>query len=64
MKTLTIECPDGLAKDLDSFVKSGCATDTQETVLEALRKFLNSHRPDLIRAQALDDVEWGLHGND
>ena len=64
MKTLTIECPDGLADDLDSFVKSGCATDTQETVVEALRKFLNSHRPDLIRAQILDDVEWGLHGND
>ncbi len=64
MKTLTIECPDGLADDLDSFVKAGWAADTQETVLEALRKFLDSHRPDLIRKQILDDVEWGLHGND
>jgi len=64
MKTLTIECPDGLVNDLDSFVKAGCATDTQETVIEALRKFLDSHRPEVIRTQILDDVEWGLHGND
>ena len=64
MRTLTIECPDRLADQLDTFVKDGWATDTTDTVLEAVRRFLDSHRPDATRAQVLADVEWGLHGED
>lgn len=64
MTTLTVQCPDQLAEQLDRFVKDGWATDAAETMVEALRRFLESHRPDIARAQVLADVEWGLHGKD
>lgn len=64
MKTLTIQCPDQLAEKLDAFVKEGWAADARETIVEALRRFLESHRPEIARTQVLADVEWGLHGKD
>ena len=42
----------------------GWVKGAEEAVLEALRRFLDSHRPDLQRMQVLKDVEWGLHGRD
>jgi hypothetical protein len=64
MTTLTVQCPDQLAERLGEFVKEGWAADVGETMVEALRRFLDSHRPDVARTQALADVEWGLHGKD
>jgi len=64
MTTLTVQCPDRLAQQLNGFVKEGWATDEAEAVVEALRRFLESHRPSTVRDQILDDVEWGLHGKD
>jgi hypothetical protein len=64
MTTLTIQCPEQLAEQLDHFVKDGWAGDTGETIIEALRRFLDSHRPDIVRTQVLADTEWGLHGDD
>ena len=40
MTTLTIQCPDQLAEQLDDFVKEGWATDVGEAVVEALRRFI------------------------
>ena len=64
MTTLTIQCPNQLADQLDDFVEEGWATDRGEAMIEALRRFLESHRPDIARTQVLSDVEWGLHGED
>ena len=64
MTTLTVQCPDQLAEQLARFVKDGWAADAGETMIEALRRFLDSHRPEVAQAQALADVEWGLHGED
>ncbi|MEN6451193.1 MAG: hypothetical protein ABFC96_11935 [Thermoguttaceae bacterium] len=64
MKTLTIECPDALADRLESLVNAGWVADQQQAVIEAIRRFLDSHRPELIESQVLADVEWGLHGKD
>ena len=64
MTTLTVQCPDQLAKQLDQFVGEGWVTDRGEVLIEALRRFLESHRPDITRTQVLADVEWGLHGAD
>ena len=64
MTTLTVQCPDQLAEQLDDFVKEGWAADAGEAMVEALRRFLESHRPDIARAQVLTDVEWALHGED
>jgi len=64
MKTLSIECPDGLAERLEQMVREGWVADQQQAMVEALRRFLDSHRPELIESQVLADVEWGLHGKD
>jgi metal-responsive CopG/Arc/MetJ family transcriptional regulator len=64
MKTMTIECPEKLAMELDGFVKQGWAASTGEAVVEALRRFLESHNPEVIRSQVQSDVMWGLEGDD
>jgi hypothetical protein len=64
MKTLSVECPDGLANRLEQMVREGWVADEQQAMIEALRRFLDSHRPELVESQVLADVEWGLHGND
>ena len=64
MKTLTIECPDSLVDRLERLVQAGWVVDQQQAMIEALRRFLDSHRPEIIESQVLADVEWGLHGND
>jgi hypothetical protein len=64
MKTLNIECPDFLAERLAQLVREGWVADEQQAVVEALRRFLDSHHPELLQSQVLADVEWGLHGND
>ena len=64
MKTLHVECPDVLADRLTRLVAEGWVADEQQAVIEALRRFLDSHRPELLESQVLADVEWGLHGND
>jgi len=64
MKTMTIDCPDRLVDELDAYVKQGWALNTRDAVVEALRRFLESHRPSIAEAQILEDVEWGLNGKD
>ncbi len=64
MKTLSITVPDALANRLEQYVREGWVTDREQAVVEALRRFLDSHRPELMERQILDDAEWGLHGRD
>jgi Arc/MetJ-type ribon-helix-helix transcriptional regulator len=64
MKSVTIQCPDALADDLHRLVREGWFADEQQALIEALRRFLDSHRPELTESQVLADVAWGLHGDD
>jgi hypothetical protein len=64
MKTLNVECPDLLAQRLSQLVHDGWVADEQQVMIEALRRFLDSHRPELVESQILADVEWGLHGGE
>ena len=64
MKTLSVQCPDALADRLDQMVREGWVADQQQAVVEALRRFLDAHRPELTESQVIADVEWGLHGKD
>jgi Arc/MetJ-type ribon-helix-helix transcriptional regulator len=64
MKSITVECPDQLHDQLQKLVQAGWVKDQQEALIEALRRFLDSHRPELQEAQVLKDVEWGLRGDD
>jgi len=62
MKTMTIECPDQLHEQLQTLVTTGWVKDANQAAVEALRRFLESHRPELMEEQLRKDVEWGLHG--
>lgn len=64
MKTITIEFPDALADRLTLYVRNGWAASEQQAVIESLRRFLDSRRPELVESQILADVEWGLHGEE
>jgi metal-responsive CopG/Arc/MetJ family transcriptional regulator len=64
VKTIAVECPDRLHEQLDTLAREGWIKNPEQAVLEALRRFLDSHRPDLQRAQILSDVQWGLHGRE
>jgi len=64
MKTIQTEIPDQLYKVANILVKEGWFRDEKEIFSEAIRRFLDSHRSELMEKYVLDDLEWGLHGND
>ena len=59
---MVIECPDQLHEQLQALVAAGWVKDANQAAVEALRRFLESHRPGLIEEQIRKDVQWGLHG--
>ena len=64
MKTVQMEVPERLYKYANILVKEGWFRDEKEVFSEAIRRFLDSHRPELMEQFILDDVEWGLHGRE
>ncbi len=62
--TLETEVPAHLLGQMKSLVESGWFRDLDEIVVHALRRFLDSHRSDLMEELIREDVEWGLHGAD
>ena len=64
MKTIQTEVPEQLYKKAQVLVKEGCFRDEKEIFSEAIRRFLDTHRPDLMEKFIREDVEWGLHGQD
>jgi hypothetical protein len=58
------ELPDALWQQAQIFVQRGWADNVQELIAESLRRYLESHQEALIEQFILDDVEWGLHGED
>jgi len=63
-RALRTEVPAQMLAELQSLVDAGWFRSLDEVVLDALRRFLDSHRDDLMRKFILEDVEWGLHGAD
>ena len=64
MKTVQTEIPEELYKKAESLVREGWFRDEGELLCEALRRFLDSHRPELMEKFVHDDVEWGLRGDE
>ena len=58
------ELPAALAAQTRAFVAEGCASDLDELLAEALRRFLESHASELTEDFMKEDVQWGLHGDD
>ncbi len=58
------ELPAELAAQARAFVAEGWATDFNELLAEALRRFLESHEASLTESSIKEDIEWGLRGRD
>lgn len=58
------ELPDILWYKAQLFIQNGWASNTQQLMTEAPRRHLESHQNSLTERFILDDVQWGLHGND
>ena len=66
MEKVRIEArlPAALAAQARAFVAEGSATDLDDLLAEALRRFLDSHASDLTAKFVEEDVQWGLRGTD
>lgn len=62
--TLHTEVPVRLFQELEFLVQSGWSRNLDEVVLDALRRYAESHRDALMAQFVREDVEWGLHGSD
>ncbi|MBI4837581.1 MAG: CopG family transcriptional regulator [Nitrospirae bacterium] len=64
MVTLQTELPDKLYAQLKELINMGWFHDEKSVITEALRRFLETHKPELIEKFLREDIEWGLHGKD
>lgn len=64
MKTIKIEFPENLYKGALSLVEDGWFGNEQELITEAVRRFIESHQPELMDQFIREDIEWGLHGQE
>ena len=61
---LQAELPPELLAQARAFVEEGWATDVNELLAEALRRYLESNSSQLSETFIREDVEWGLNGNE
>ena len=61
-ETVAAEIPIRLFGEMRSLVDSGWFRDLDELILEALRRYVESHRAELMEDFIREDVAWGLRG--
>ena len=64
MKAVCTELPDQLYHEVKSLVDKGWFRNEEDIILEALRRFLDSHKIELMEKFIREDVEWGLRGKE
>jgi Arc/MetJ-type ribon-helix-helix transcriptional regulator len=62
--TVQADVPVRLLTEMQTLVKAGWFRDLDELMLDALRRFVESHRGELMERFIREDVEWGLSGDD
>lgn len=62
--TIQVELPPELVARALTYVEEGWASDFNELLADALRRFLESHSGRLTETMVMSDVQWGLHGDD
>jgi Arc/MetJ-type ribon-helix-helix transcriptional regulator len=61
---MTVTLPPRLAQQAEEQVQAGWFSDVNSLVLEALRRYLETHQAELSEHFLLQDVQWALRGND
>jgi len=66
METTTVraELPSRLFMQMESLISEGWFQDMNDLIVDALRRFLLTHRPELMEQHIWEDVDWGLHGEE
>jgi Arc/MetJ-type ribon-helix-helix transcriptional regulator len=62
VKTVEAKISEQLDRDIDALVERGWFGSRGKVVQEALRRFVEAHRPELMDRFIREDVEWGLRG--
>jgi Arc/MetJ-type ribon-helix-helix transcriptional regulator len=62
--TIHTEVPLGLLTEVQKLVDAGWFRSLEDVMLDALRRFVESHRTELMEKFMREDIEWGLHGDE
>jgi len=62
MKTVEARISEQLNGQIDALVEQGWFRSRDQLFQEALRRFLDAHRPELMDRFVREDVAWGLRG--
>jgi Arc/MetJ-type ribon-helix-helix transcriptional regulator len=60
MKTLQVELPDQMVREVENAVRVGGFENVAEVVRVALREFISQHRFEVMEQQQLKDIEWAV----
>jgi hypothetical protein len=60
VKTVEARISDRLDRQIDALVEQGWFDSRDKLVQEAIRRFVEAHRPELMERFIYEDVEWGL----
>ena len=63
-KVIKTEIPIGLLEQANNLVEAGWFRSFDDVMLDALRRFLESHRAELMEEFIRQDVNWGLTGDE
>ena len=63
-QAIQMAIPPRLHQKIRLLIEEGWYRDENEVFLEALRRFLDTHRPEIMEQFIRKDVEWGLHGRE
>ncbi len=61
---VTMRIPDMLLRQAEKLVDDGWAPNIDTLMSDALQRYVDSHRIELMEQFVRDDVEWGLRGGD
>ncbi len=62
--TVQARIPTRLLEEMQALVEAGWFRDLDDLLLEAVRRYLDARRPELMERFLRQDVEWGLNGRD
>jgi Arc/MetJ-type ribon-helix-helix transcriptional regulator len=62
MAKLQADVPAQLLGEMQALVDAGWFQDLDEMIRDALRRYVESHRQELMEEFIRDDIEWGLRG--
>jgi len=62
MKTIEARISERLDRQIDALVEQGWFHSRNQVLQEAIRRFLETHQPELMEHFIREDIEWGLRG--